>query len=128
MWNFKRDIFRIENVEGTPVSCISIIGTVIAPVPQSGGNNTYGVKVEITPFPIDDNVTITGTIWNDSSPTESLPYSLTITAGNQSNETANNFLIIGPGDTASMSILTVTPTTVGYLGEAVNFCGFEPSI
>jgi hypothetical protein len=42
------------------LSCINVVGTVISPNPQSGINNVFGANVALDPWPVDENVTVTG--------------------------------------------------------------------
>jgi hypothetical protein len=110
---------------GPVVECISIIDTVIAPSPQTGVNNFFGVNVALTPFPVSENVTVTGYIRDDGDIFNKYDFSITITGGSQSGETANNVLMTGPADTATIFVTGVTPTTVTYDGLGIPICGFE---
>ena len=109
------------------VECISIIDTVIAPSPQTGENNFFGVNVDLNPFPVTENVTITGYIRDDGDILNTYEFSITIIGGTQSGETANNVLMTGPADTATIFVTGVTPTTVTYGGLELPICGFEPT-
>jgi hypothetical protein len=109
-----------------PINCISLIGTVISPVPQTGINNYYGVNVALDPWPVSENVTVTGYIKDDDNPSNQYDFSITIYSLEQSGETANNVLVTGGASTATMEITGVTPTTVTYNGNSVYFCGFQP--
>jgi uncharacterized delta-60 repeat protein len=111
---------------GELVTCIQIIDTVIAPVPQSGPNNFFGVNVALDPYPVTENVTVTGYIREVSDPSNRYDFSITIIGGTQSGETANNVLMTGPADSATIVVTGVTPTTVTYNGNSVYICGFEP--
>jgi hypothetical protein len=108
------------------VTCIQIIDTVINPDPQTGANNYFGVNISLSPFPVTENVTVTGYIRDDGDITNTYDFSITIPGGSQSGETANNVLTTGPADTATIFVTGVTPTTVTYNGNSVYFCGFEP--
>jgi hypothetical protein len=112
---------------GPVVECISIIDTVIAPSPQTGENNFFGVNVALSPFPVTENVTVTGYIRDDGDIFNKYDFSITITGGSQSGETANNVLMTGPADTASIFVTGVTPSTVTYDGLEIPICGFEPT-
>jgi hypothetical protein len=112
---------------GELVTCIQIIDTVIAPVPQSGPNNFFGVNVALDPYPVTENVTVTGYIREVSDPSNRYDFSITIIGGTQSGETANNVLMTGPADSATIVVTGVTPTTVTYNGNSVYICGFEPT-
>jgi hypothetical protein len=111
---------------GELVTCIQIIDTVIAPVPQTGSNNFFGVNVALDPYPVTENVTVTGYIRDDGNPSNTYDFSITIIGGTESGETANNVLMTGPADTATIFVTGVTPTTVTYNGNSVYICGFEP--
>ena len=108
------------------ITCIQLIDTVIAPVPQTGSNNFFGANVALDPYPVTENVTVTGYIRDDSNPSNRYDFSITIIGGTQSGETANNVLMTGPADTATIFVTGVTPTTVTYNGNSVYICGFEP--
>jgi hypothetical protein len=110
-----------------PPSCILVIEEVIAPTPQVGANNFFGAKVTLDPFPVDENVTVDGYIRDDGDITNTYTFSLTINAGNESAETANNVLMTGPADTATIFITSITPTSVTYDGDTVPICGYEPT-
>jgi hypothetical protein len=117
-----------EGPTPTPsVECISIIDTVIAPSPQTGENNFFGVNVALSPFPVTENVTVTGYIRDDGDIFNKYDFSITITGGSQSGETANNVLMTGPADTATIFVTGVTPTTVTYDSLEIPICGFEPT-
>jgi len=107
--------------------CIQIIDTVINPVPQSGSNNFFGVNVALSPFPVDEDVTVTGYIRDDGNIINTYDFSITIIGGTQSGETANNVLMTGPADTATIFVTGVIPTTVTYDGNSEYICGFEPT-
>jgi hypothetical protein len=113
--------------ETSPVECISIIETVIEPSPQTGENNFFGVNIALDPFPVTENVTVTGYIRDDSDILNTYDFSITITGGSQSGETANNVLMTGPADTATIFVTGVTPTTVTYGGLELPICGFGPT-
>jgi len=108
------------------ITCIQIVDTVIAPVPQTGPNNFFGVNVALNPYPVSENVTVTGYIRDDGNPSNTYDFSLTIIGGTQSAETANNVLMTGPADTATIFVTGVTPTVVTYDGVIRVICGFEP--
>jgi hypothetical protein len=108
------------------VECIQLIDTVIAPVPQTGINNFFGVNIALDPYPVTENVTVTGYISDDSNPSNRYDFSITIIGGTESGETANNVLMTGPAETATIFVTGVTPTTVTYNGNSVYICGFEP--
>jgi len=108
-----------------PPLCILVVNEVIAPEPQTGANNFFGVKVSLDPFPVDENVTVNGYIRDDGDITNTYSFSLTIIAGTESEETANNVLMTGPADTATIFINSIAPTSVTYDGDTVPICGYE---
>ena len=130
----REDLYTFNNqgssirvlLEPAPINCISLIGTIISPVPQTGVNNYYGVNVALDPWPISENVTVTGYIKDDDNPSNQYDFSIIIYSSEQSGETANNVLVTGGASTATMEITGVTPTTVTYNGNSVYFCGFQP--
>jgi hypothetical protein len=107
------------------LSCINVVGTVISPNPQIGANNFFGVNVSLDPWPVDENVTVTGYLRDDNNITNIYDFNLTINTGSQSAETANNVLICDPTADATIFITGVTPTTVTYTGTSYPICGFE---
>jgi hypothetical protein len=109
----------------TPISCVNIFDTVIAPFPQSGPNNFFGVNVALFPWPVDENVTISGTISTDTNTSD---WTLTINSGSQSAETSNTFIVGSPASTANISVTGVTPTQVTFEGNLYYICGFEPIV
>jgi hypothetical protein len=109
------------------ITCIQIVDTVINPVPQTGVNNFFGVNVALNPYPVSENLTVTGYIRDDGNISNTYNFSITIIGGTQSGETANNVLMTGPADTATIFVTGVTPTTVTYNSNSVYICGFEPA-
>jgi hypothetical protein len=114
------------NVVYDECNCVSLIEEVIAPTPQTGANNFFGVKFTLNPWPVDEDVTITGYLRDDGNITNTYEFVLTIPAGQQSVETANNVLMTGPADTATIFITNITPTEVTYDGQLVPICGLAP--
>ena len=108
------------------VTCIQVVDTVIEPVPQTGLNNFFGVNVALDPYPVTESVTVTGYIRDVSDPSNRYDFSITIIGGTQSGETANNVLMTGPADSATIVITGITPTTVTYNGNSIYICGYEP--
>ena len=51
----------------TPISCVNIVATEISPIPQSGIYNYFGVNVALNPWPVDESVTVSGTISTDTN-------------------------------------------------------------
>ena len=107
------------------ISCIDVVGLEISPNPQSGINNVFGVQVYLDYWPVDENVTVTGYLRDNSNITNIYDFNLTINTGTQSAETANNVLICDPTATATVFITGVTPTTVTYTGTSYPICGYE---
>ena len=107
------------------LSCINVVGTVISPNPQIGANNFFGVNVSLDPWPVDENVTVTGYLRDDNNITNIYDFNLTINTGTQSAETANNVLVCDPTADATIFITGVTPTTVTYTGTSYPICGYE---
>jgi uncharacterized delta-60 repeat protein len=108
------------------VTCIQVIDTVIAPEPQTGPNNFFGVNISLSPYPVTENVTVTGYIRDDGNISNTYDFSITVIGGTQSGETANNVLMTGPADTATIFITGITPSVVTYAGNSVYICGLEP--
>jgi hypothetical protein len=108
------------------ITCIQVIDTVIAPEPQTGINNFFGVNISLSPYPVTENVTVTGYIRDDGDITNTYDFSITVIGGTQSGETANNVLTTGPADTATIFITGITPSVVTYDGNSVYICGLEP--
>jgi hypothetical protein len=108
------------------VTCIQIVDTVIYPEPQTGINNFFGVNVAVNPYPVSEDVTVTGYIRDDNNISNIYNFSITILAGTQSGETANNVLTTDPSATATIFVTGVTPSAVNYLGVSKPICGFEP--
>jgi hypothetical protein len=111
---------------GGGITCIQIVDTVINPEPQTGINNFFGVNVALNPYPVSENVTVTGYIRDDGNISNTYDFSITIIGGTQSGETANNVLTTGPADTATIFVTGVTPSAVTYGGVSKPICGFEP--
>jgi hypothetical protein len=108
------------------ITCIQVIDTVIAPEPQTGINNFFGVNISLSPYPVTENVTVTGYIRDDGNISNTYDFSITVIGGTQSGETANNVLTTGPADTATIFITGITPSVVTYAGNSVYICGLEP--
>jgi uncharacterized delta-60 repeat protein len=108
------------------ITCIQVIDTVIAPEPQTGINNFFGVNISLSPYPVTENVTVTGYIRDDGNISNTYDFSITVIGGTQSGETANNVLTTGPADTATIFITGITPSVVTYDGNSVYICGLEP--
>lgn len=104
--------------------CVQVLSNVIAPTPQTGPNNYYGAEVSLSVFPLLEDVTITGYIKDDTNGLNTQPFSIIITAGLSSGQTANNILTTAAGDTATVFITNVTPGSVTYSGNSYQFCPY----
>lgn len=79
--------------------------------PQSGSYNYFGVRVTLD-MTYDQNVTVTGYIYEEDYNTNN-PFSVTVTAGNLSNETSATFFAAGPtAMDGRITISGVSPSTV----------------
>ena len=74
--------------------------------PQTGGNNYFGVRVSVSEA-YNYDITATGYIYEESNPSTNNPFSLTISAGNLSAETAANFYQAGPASSANGQLATI---------------------
>ena len=74
--------------------------------PQTGGNNYFGVRVSVAEA-YNYDITATGFIYEEANPNTNHPFSLTITGGNLSAETAANFYAAGPASSASGHLGTI---------------------
>ena len=117
---------RTQTPTPTTYTCVSVIDTVIAPVPQTGLNNYFGVNVSLDPWPVSEDVLVKGYIRDDGDPNNFYLFALTILASTQSAETANNVLMTGPADTATIFITEITPASLTYNGNLLPICGYTP--
>jgi hypothetical protein len=76
--------------------------------PQSGQYNYFGVRVTLDET-FSQDVTITGFVYDVGSPDQNHPFTLTVTSGNLSAETAETFFQTGAANTGDASINTVSP-------------------
>ncbi len=88
--------------------CVTLTEQILAPYPQTGENNFFGIKLSIDTI-VTQDITITGYLDNQEGGT--YPYTLTISGGTYSVETANNVLMGSPTAVAINVITNVTPTT-----------------
>ncbi len=88
--------------------CVTLTEQILAPYPQTGENNFFGIKLSIDTI-VTQDITITGYLDNGEGGTYN--YVLTITGGTYSVETANNVLIGSATAAATNVIINVTPTT-----------------
>lgn len=96
--------------------------------PQTGLYNYFGVRVTLEQVYSQD-VTVTGYIYTAGSPNQNNPYTLTITAGNLSEETGAGFYATSPADNAAVDISTVNPCPFFYYtNEFLNSSYFDTLI
>lgn len=110
-----------------PILCVNLVETVISPTPQTGINNYFGVNVSLNPWPVSENVTVSGYIVDDDDINNRYVFSILINSPNQSGETEVGVLQTGPSSTATIYITGATPTDVTFDGQSYNICGFEKS-
>ncbi|MFW2475338.1 MAG: hypothetical protein ACN4EP_00390 [Sediminibacterium sp.] len=95
--------------------------------PQGGSNNYFGVRVTLTRT-YDQNVTVTGYIYDEGSPNQNTPYTVVVSSGNTSNETAATFYQTDPASLAVVSVTSASPTIVTSGGLKFNTqCTFSGS-
>lgn len=82
--------------------------------PQSGGNNYFGARVSVNQV-YNYDITTTGYLYEEGNPDTNHPFSLTISAGNLSAETAANYYSTGPASNASGHLASII-----YLYAGVN--------
>jgi hypothetical protein len=90
---------------------------ITAPAQQSGQYNYYGVKVTINQ-PLERDITVNGYVYDDGSPNNNHPFSLTIPQGFLEAETVWNFYQTCPACGAAASLSAIAAT---YAGAAVVF-------
>lgn len=90
--------------------------------PQSGSHNYFGVRVTLAQT-YTENVTVTGYIYDmGGGANTNTPFSLTITAGDLTAETAPNFYQTDPTATAETALGTIATV---YAGVTVTFLANE---
>ena len=100
------DAITVNNVGNC--DCVTLTEQILAPYPQTGLNNFFGIKLSIDTL-VTQDITITGYLDNQEGGT--YPYTLTISGGTYSVETANNVLT-GSATAVAINVITnVTPTT-----------------
>lgn len=89
--------------------------------PQTGQYNYFGVRVTLG-FIYDQDVTVTGYIHaaEDEENNQDHPFSLTVTAGNLTSETDDDFYQTGPTDGASVTVASITPCPFWWESKAAN--------
>ncbi|XVJ66628.1 MAG: hypothetical protein HEQ40_10890 [Lacibacter sp.] len=82
---------------------------IIQPEPQTGQYNYFGVRLHLEQA-LDRDLIVSGSIYDDGSPSNSVPFTLTIFSGTQTAETANNILQACPACGAGVTLGTLTAT------------------
>lgn len=86
--------------------------------PQSGQYNYFGVKVTL-PYTYSQNVTVNGYVYDEGGgPNTNNPFSLTVTTGYLTEETAANFYQTDPTANAVADISTIVTS---YAGATITF-------
>ncbi len=80
--------------------------------PQSGSYNYFGVRVTLAQT-YDHNVTVTGYIHDDGAVNTNTPFTLTVTTGNLTAETAVNFYQTDPTATGGITLGTIATVYAG---------------
>ena len=120
--------------------CNAVSAEAIPMTPQTGSYNYFGVRVTLS-HTYYQNVTVTGYIYNDGDPLYSYTnvtgykyndgapsfFTLTITAGNLTAETATNFYQTSPSENAAVQINSVSPCP-GLAELIANHQSFEQLI
>jgi hypothetical protein len=88
--------------------CNGVSAEVIAPSPQTGLHNYFGVRVTLTQ-PYSQDITVAGIIYEEGNHNLQQPFTLTITSGNLIAETDLYLLQTGPADNAGVEISSVSP-------------------
>lgn len=106
--------------------CDGVSAEAVPLSPQTGSYNYFGVRVTLSQT-YDQDVTVTGYIFAESSPNQNKPYTLTVTSGNLTAETDLYFFQTGPADGAGVEISSVTPCPsnnsiiVTYAGVSITY-------
>lgn len=95
--------------------CLSITKEVIAPT-QSGAHNYFGVKITLSQT-YDENITVTGYIYDGGDPNVNHPYELTIAAGDLSVQTSYYFYETSPTSDADVNFSGIYPLYVTHSGQ-----------
>lgn len=96
--------------------CARISVEVFPMNPQSGSYNYFGVRVTLD-HAYSQNITVSGYIFDDGGgQNQNNPYSITITAGNLTNETSASFYQTDPTATAIINTPSITPSVVSAGG------------
>jgi hypothetical protein len=96
----------------TAIPCGNILSVEVVPLnPQSGSYNYYAVNATLNQE-FDQDVTVSGFIYDVGSPNTNNPFSLTITAGNISHQTISTFYQTTPSTSAEVSINNISPNFV----------------
>jgi len=100
-------IFRINAINAQIVPCAAINVEAFPKNPQAGLYNYFGVRVTLAQT-YDQDITVNGYIYDEGDPNNDHPYSLTVTAGNLSAETDDNFYQTSPANNAALDISSIT--------------------
>lgn len=87
------------------------------PAQQTGQYNYYGVKV-ILDQPLNGSITVNGYVYDDGSPNNNHPFTLTIPGGDISAETEWNFYQTCPACGAAASLSAISST---YAGASITY-------
>lgn len=91
--------------------CISVSTEAIAPDPQSGLHNYFGIKLTVSHI-WDQDIIVTGNIYDAGDPDTNHSYILTILAGNLTAETSVNFYETSPTTEVDITISAIGPLFV----------------
>ncbi|MES2329774.1 MAG: hypothetical protein V4539_09245 [Bacteroidota bacterium] len=91
--------------------CATINGNVVPLNPQSGAHNYFGITVTLDQT-YDQNVTITGYIFDDGDYNTNTPFSLTIYAGYTSASTSTTYYQTNPTASGAVSITSISPSSI----------------
>lgn len=96
--------------------CANILVEAFPMNPQTGNYNYFGVRVTLDQVYSQD-IAVSGYIFNDGEgQNQSNPYTITVSAGNLTNETAANFFQTNPTATAVINRTTTLPSVVSAGG------------
>ncbi len=107
-------------------ACATINAEAFPADPQSGPHNYFGVRVTIDQT-YEQNITVQGYIYDEGDPNTNTPFSLTVTTGNLTDETAVSFYQTSPTTTAVVTISSISPDLVTKNGTPYDTQGFQES-
>ena len=114
--------FKTDLQAQTPCDAVTV--TVIAPSPQTGTNNYFGVRVSLAQV-YNQDVIVEGYIYEtEGGARVDNPYSLTIPTGSLTAETDLYFFATGPASSATATISSVSPcpeVTGTYAGVTIRY-------